>query len=261
MVAGGGIAGMEAARVAALRGHRVTLCEKTDELGGHLIEAAIPDFKDDEKRLIRWYKIELSDLNVEINLNTEVTPDIIQEKKIDAIIIATGSRPVIPEISGIGKDKVVTATDLLRGKKKAGENVVISGGGLIGCETALWLARQGRNVTIVEMAEDILSAGPPLCHANSLMLLDLLKFHKIDILTNAGLSEVTEDGVVVTDKGCSKNRLSVDTVVIATGLESDQELYRSLTAGIPNLYLIGDARQPRNIMNCIWDAYEIARNI
>lgn len=261
MVIGGGIAGMEAARVVALRGHRVTLYEKTDKLGGHLIEAAIPDFKDDEERLLGWYKTELSDLNVKINLNTEVTPDIVQEKKIDAVIIATGSRPVMPDISGIGKDSVVTATDLLLGKKKAGENVVIAGGGLIGCETALWLARQGKNVTIVEMAEDILLAGPQLCHANSLMILDLLKFHKINILTNAGLSEITEDGVVVTDKSCSKNRLSVDTVVIATGLKSDQELYRSIAATVPNLYVIGDARQPRNIMNCIWDAYEIARNI
>ncbi len=261
MVIGGGIAGMEAARVAALRGHRVTLYEKTDKLGGHLIESAIPDFKDDGKRLLGWYKKELSDLNVEINLNTEVSPDIIQEKKMDAVIIATGSKPVLPDISGIGKDSVVTATDLLLGKKKAGENVAVAGGGLIGCETALWLARQGKNVTIVEMAEDILLAGPPLCHANSLMILDLLKFHKINILTNASLSEVTEDGVVVTDKGRSKNRLLVDTVVIATGLKSDQELYRSLTAGVPNLYLIGDARQPRNIMSCIWDAYEIGRNI
>jgi len=261
MVVGGGIAGMEAARVAALRGHRVRLREKTDRLGGHLIEAAVPDFKDDEKRLLEWYKTELSDLNVEINLNTEVTPDIIQEKNIDAVIIATGSRPVIPDISGTGKDSVATAADLLLGKKDAGENVVVAGGGLIGCETALWLAGQGRNVTIVEMAEDILSAGPPLCHANSLMLLDLLKFHKVKTLTGAAIQEITDNGVMVIDKNFIKNRLPADTVVIAAGLESDRELYRPLTAGIPDLYVIGDARQPLNIMNCIWDACEIARNI
>lgn len=261
MVVGGGIAGMEAARVLALRGHRVALCEKTDRLGGHLIEASIPDFKDDEKRLLEWYKTELDDMKVEINLNTEVTSDLIQEKKIDAIIIATGSTPIVPDIPGMEMVKVVAAGDLLLGKKKAGKKVVILGGGLIGCETAIWLARQDREVTIVEMADGILLAGPPLCHANSLMILDLLKFHKIAVLTGTNLSKVTKDGVVVIDKSGTESSLPADTVVIAMGLRSNSELYRSVAARIHNVYVIGDAKQPRNIMNCIWDAYEIARCI
>jgi 2-enoate reductase len=261
MVIGGGIAGMEAARIAALRKHKVTLYEKSDKLGGHLIEASVPPFKEDEVRLLDWYKTELDELGVGINLSTEVSTDLVMETKPDVVIVATGSKPCIPDITGIQKEKVTTATDLLLGKKKAGGSVIIIGGGLVGCETAVWLAGQAKKVTIVEMLGDLMQAGNPVPWPNELMLRDLLKFHKVNVLTDTSVLEVTNDGVVLIDNCFRKSILSVDTVVLAAGLQSDQGLYRSLSGKIPNLYLIGDARQAQNIMYAIWDANELARNI
>ena len=261
MVIGGGVAGMEAARVAALRKHKVTLYEKSDKLGGHVIEASAPSFKEDEVRLLDWYKTELNELGVDINLGKAVSPELVHEEKPDVVIVATGSKPCIPNVPGIEKEKVTTAGDLLLGKKKAGESVVIIGGGLVGCETALWLVQKGKKVTIVEMLSSLLRAGRPVPRPNRMMLLDLLKFHKVNVLTNTSLVEVTDDGAVVIDRSSHKKTLPADIVVLCVGLKSDQELYRSLMDKIPNLYLIGDAREAYNIMNAIWDAFEVARNI
>src|SRR4030042_470661 len=149
MVIGGGIAGMEAARVAAIRGHSVTLYEKNDRLGGHVLTASVPSFKKDEARLLDWYKTELDERKVKINLGKKATAELIQKEKPDVVIIATGSKSLIPDVPRINKEKVTTAIDLLLGKKKAGKVVVIVGGGLIGCETALWLAQPGKKGTMV----------------------------------------------------------------------------------------------------------------
>lgn len=260
MVIGGGVAGMEAARVAALRGHQVALYEKSEKLGGHVIEASVPAFKKGERQLLDWYEAELNELRVEISLNKEVSPALVQEKKPDCVIIATGSKPIILDVPGINKDKVTTATGLLLGRKKPGESVIIVGGGLVGCETALWLAQQGKKVTIVEMLSELMVAGLPVPHSNRMMLLDLLKFHKVGMSTNTKFLGVSGDDIVVENKS-HRRMLSADTVVMAIGLEPEQELYRSIAGRVPNLYLIGDARRPQNIMYAIWDAYEVARNV
>lgn len=260
MVIGGGVAGMEAARVAAIRGHTVTLYEKNDKLGGHVLTASVPSFKKDEAALLDWYKTELRELKVKINLGKKVSPELLQKEKPDAVIIATGSKPVIPDVPGINKDKVTTAIDLLLGKKKAGKVVVVVGGGLIGCETALWLAQQGRQVTIVEALKGLMQSGSRVPRPNMMMLRDLLKFHKVDVLTDTCLLEVTDDGVTV-DKSSEKMTLPADTVVIAVGLCPDRELYSSLKDSVPNLHLVGDAVEARNIMHAIWDAYEVSRKI
>jgi 2-enoate reductase len=183
-----------------------------------------------------------------------------RKEKPEAIIIATGSKPVIPDVPGINNEKVTTAIDLLLGKKKAGKQVVIVGGGLIGCETALWLALQGKQVTIVEALKGLMQSGSPVPRPNMMMLRDLLKFHKVNVLTDTCLLEVTDDGVTVA-KSSEKTKLPADTVVIAVGLCPDQELYSSLKDNVPNLHLVGDAVDARNIMHAIWDAYEVARKI
>ncbi len=261
MCIGGGVAGLETARVAAIRGHKVTLYEKSNNLGGHLIEVSVPKFKEDYKRLLDWYKIQLKKLNVDIKLNTEVTFDLIKKEKPDVTIIATGSKPIIPVIPGIEKDKVATATDVLLGNKEVGEKVVVVGGGLVGCETALWLAQQGKKVTIVEMLNDLMIAGLPVPHANRIMLIDLLKFNKVEVITNHSLMEVTDEGVSLIDKNFKKMSVPADNVVLAIGLKPNKELYDNLVGKVPNLYLIGDARDVRNVMYSIWDAYELARVI
>lgn len=137
LVAGGGVAGMEAARVAAVMGHKVTLYEKGKSLGGHLIEASVPDFKEDLRRLNNWHKAQLRKLGVEIKLETEVTPELVERENSDEVFVATGSNSIKPDVPGIERSNVVTAMDFLLGRKKAGDSAVVIGGGLIGCETAL----------------------------------------------------------------------------------------------------------------------------
>jgi len=262
MVIGGGISGMEAARVAKVRGHKVVLYEKSDQLGGHLIEASVPAFKKDELRLLNWYKNELENLRVAVHLNAEVTSDLIYEKKPDVLIVSTGSKPIVIDSPGVTKENfVITVIDLLLDKKKAGETVVVIGGGRVGCETAIWLAKQGKKVTVVEKLDELMSVDPPVPRMNKMMLADLLNFHEVNVLTNTSLLEVKNNEVVVIHKSLSRKSLKADTVVLAVGLIPNQDLYRELKGKIHNIYLIGDSRQTRNIMGAIWDAYEVARSI
>jgi 2-enoate reductase len=261
MVIGGGAAGMEAARVASLRGHDVTLYEKGTSLGGHLLEASVPGFKKELGWLLNWYRLELKKLGLTIKLNAEVNPDLVEQEKPDVVIIATGSKAVLPQIPGLEKEKVATAIDLLLGKKKAGEKVFVLGGGLIGCETALWLAQQGKKVTIGEVLNDLMIAGIPVQHMNRMMLINLLKFHKVEVLVSTSLLEVTEDGVLLSEPGSGKKSVKADTVVVAVGLSPDQELYNSLRSKTQEIHLIGDSRQAQNVMGSIWDAFVVANSL
>ncbi len=261
MVVGGGPAGLEAARVASLRGHRVVLCEKANSLGGHLVEASVPDFKKDLARLLEWYERELGNLDLEIRTGVEVDAEVVKKEKPEITIIATGSLPIIPDIAGMKNEKVSTAIDLFLGKKKAREKVLVLGGGLIGCETGLWLAQQGKKVTIIEVLNDLLTAGIPVQHMNRLMLLDLLKFYRVEVFTNTSLSEITGNGNLLLNRNGQTMDFSADSIVVAVGLKSDQKLYRSLRGQNSNLFPIGDSRKSQNIMSAIWDAYEVARMI
>lgn len=262
MVIGGGVAGMEAARVSTIRGHKVTLYERSDKLGGHLIEASVPEFKNDVERLLKWYENELKELKVNIKLDTEVMPKMVLDNKDDVVIVATGSSPLIPAIDGIDSKNVITAIDALLGSKPVGNNVLVVGGGLIGCETALWLADHGKSVMIVDALGDLMIAGLPICHANRTMLIDLLKYKKVNILANTSLDRISDNEVVIIDKNFNKKTISsVDTVILATGLKPNNDFYKSLIGKIPNIYAIGDARKPQNIMYSIWDAYELCREL
>ena len=256
LIAGGGIAGMEAARIAAIRGSKVTLYEKSDKLGGHVIAGSVPDFKLDDRRLLDWYKFQLKKLGVEIKLQVEVTPELTKEEQPDKVIIATGSAPIIPGIPGIDKPKVATCIDLLLGTKEAGERVVVIGGGLVGSETALWLAQQGRKVVVVETLPNMATG---LHHANRLMLLDMLKDRKVECLTNTSLAEVVDDGVIVIDNNDKRKTIPCDTVALAVGLTPRRELYQAVKNEIAELYLVGDCKEPRKIMDAIWDGFDAAR--
>jgi 2-enoate reductase len=261
MVIGGGVAGMEAGRVAALRGHKVAIYEKSDKLGGHVIEAAIMPFKADEEKLLNWYKTELVDLKVEVHLRAEVNSRFVHEKNPDVVIVATGSKEIRLNVPGADKKITVTACDFLAGKRQVREEAIVIGGGQVGCEIALWLAQQNKKITVVEKLNDLLIGGRPIPWMNRRMLLDLLKFHKVDVMTNFSLLEVTGDGVVVINKDFRRDTLHADTVISAVGLEPEQEIYRSLKGHLASLYLIGDAREAKSIMNAIWDGYEVARTI
>jgi len=196
-----------------------------------------------------------------VKLNTTVTLDLLREEAPDVVIVATGSSPRDLNVPGVDKNNVVKAEDLLLGKGKAGQNVLVVGGGLVGCETALWLAQQGKSVTIVEMLDELMSAGMPLCHANKQMLLDLLCFHNVKAITGTTVAEVTSKGAVLIDKNFRKTELEADTIVVAIGLKAENKLYDSVRKEFPNSYLIGDAMKVRNFMFTIWDAFEVGRHI
>ncbi|GAB6137464.1 FAD-dependent oxidoreductase [Halanaerobaculum tunisiense] len=260
-IIGGGLAGLEAARVCASKGHQVTLYEQNKQLGGHVIAASAMEFKESEHRLLDWYETQLDKLDVEINLNQEITAEDELEDKADEVIVANGSEYIKPDIPGIEKEKVITATEALVEETELAEPIAIIGGGLVGCETALALSKQGKDVMVIEQKDGLMQSGIKVPHANKEMLLDLLANSSVDIITNKSLFEVTDQGAVVIDDSFKQESLKAQTIVLACGLDSKKELYRELKSDIANLHLIGDALKAENIMATIWDAYEVARHI
>jgi 2-enoate reductase len=258
MVVGGGVAGMEAARVAALRGHVVALYEKSDRLGGVVIPGGVPDFKDDEHALIRWYERELRELKVPLTFNTEATEDLITRAMPDVLILATGSKPKMLPLAN--EPHVYTAEDVLNGAKPADDKTVVIGGGLVGCELALWLADQGKTTTVVEIAPKILAEAGPLCHANSAMLKELMEFKAVKVMTSSTVEHRVDGGYVV-KTGAKETFVKADSAILAIGYDSERRLYDKVRNTVPEAYLFGDARRVQNIMYAIWDAYEVARAI
>lgn len=259
LVVGGGIAGLEVARVCAERGHRVILCEKSDQLGGNLIPGGIPDFKRYDRVLVRWYERQLELLGVTVKLKCEVTDTTAMSFEPDIVVTATGSSPISIAIEG--PKEIFTASDVLLGEMKAGKNIIIIGGGLVGCETALWLAQQGRNVTVIEVLPYILG-GPHggLPHMNHFMLEDLIAYHGIKIMTSAKVLKSDESGLLVSTKA-GEIHVAADSVISAVGYRSDDRLYQTLSDLEIPVHNIGDSRTVHNIMYSIWDAYELARRL
>ena len=260
MVIGGGIAGLEVARAALERGHRVTVYEKSEALGGHVIAGSVPPFKTETAALLEWYRTELDTLGAEVHLNSPVTPNMVRDATPDVVVVATGSEPIIPNVPGIESGHVMNEIEFLMGQKPVGDCVTIVGGGLVGCEAALWAAQNGKQVTIIEQLDELMSAGiyvPPM----NKMMLDLLKFHGVRIITGLTLTGVDAGGVTLMDRAFNSTRVDCDSVIIAVGFRANRTMYDELLGATPNLYLIGDAREPRNIRGAIWDGYEVARGI
>jgi len=236
LIVGGGVAGCEAARVSALRGHNVVLIEKSERLGGNLIPAGAPDFKEDDLALVKWYELELEKLGVKIDFKTCATVETVKKYEADIVIIATGSRP--RKLSIEGPKKVFTAEEVLLKKEDAGQSTIIIGGGLVGCETALWLKDQGKDVTIVEMMDDILKVGGPLCHANHDMLKDLVEFKKINVKCGAKISKSIEEGFVIEVDG-KEEIIKSDSAILAIGYNSEKSLYDKIKFLHPGVRMIG----------------------
>jgi len=260
LVVGGGIAGMEAARTAALRGHTVALFEKSQALGGHVIAGSVPGFKNDVGALLKWYRQQIKQLEVDVKLESEATEESVLQEKADAVVVATGSTPFIPELPGADKPWVATCTDVLLGRTEVGRRVIVVGGGMVGCETALWLAGQDREVTIVELLPKLMANGIPVPPMNLRMLEDMLVLNKIRLFTGYGAREIKDNGLVIDGNGEQK-LLETDSIVLAVGLVPDDALYRKLSRRLPRVYPLGDCREPRNIMGAIWDGYEVGRMV
>ncbi|WP_312737053.1 oxidoreductase [Atlantibacter hermannii] len=258
VVVGGGVAGMEAARVAAIRGHRVSLYEKSGALGGVVIPGGMPPFKSDDRDLLKWYQHALSETDVQITLNHEITREDICAIQPDAVIIATGSTPVIPPIKGHGSIPTYCASEVLMQTELAGPRVAIVGAGLVGAELGLWLKRLGRTVILIEASDKILGGGMPVMNAD--MLTDLLHYEYVEIHRETRVTEITPRGIrIVGPEG--ERDVNVDTVVYAVGYRSENRLWNEIKADGIESYLLGDAKRVNNIMYAIWDAFEIARNL
>ncbi len=258
MVVGGGAAGCEAARVLAVRGHKPELFEKGDRLGGNLIPGGAPDFKEDDLALAHWYEVQLQNLKVPVHFHTCVDRDMVMAGNYDAVIIAAGSRP---KVFSLGDDeRVYPAAQVLTGEKDCGDTTVVVGGGLVGCESALWLAEQGKNVTIVEALDRLMAVNGPLCHANKDMLERLLPYHGVKAITSARVTGY-RGGILHASCGGKEREIACDSVILAVGYQEEDSLYRQLEFDVPELYLLGDARKVSNIMYAIWDAFEVANHI
>ena len=260
VVIGGGVAGMEAARTSALRGYAVTLFEKGDHLGGHIVEAGAHDFKKEIARLNAWYKRELDRLGVKVELNHEPCINCVKKQSPDAVILATGTTPAMPPIPGL--EKAVTSLDAINQPEKLGKTVVIIGGGLVGCEIALDAANRGKDVTVVEALDDIMAAGgADAPYPNKQMIGDLFESKNVTVLTGTKLSEVTDEGAVVTAPDGDSRLLKADTVISAMGFKPAANLKDDLAALNVPVCEVGDATGAGTIMKAIWDAYDAANSL
>ena len=258
LVIGGGVAGCEAARVLAERGHKPEIMERSGHLGGNLLAAGAPPFKEDDIALVHWYENEMQRLNVPVHFNTAVDPDSALYEEYDAVIVATGATP---KKFPLGENApVYTATDALLGKTPIGERVTVVGGGLVGCETALWLAQEGKCVTIVEALDRLMAVNKPLCHANSEMLERLLPFHGVETLVSSSVQKY-EGGKIFVKTPQGEQQLDCDTVILSVGFREDRGVFDAWETSAREIYLLGDAKKVANIMYAVWDAFEVANHI
>ncbi len=243
---------MQAAIVATRRGHKVTLFEKDAKLGGQLNIAALPPFKGDIFPWINYLVNQVKKAEVEVKLNTDATAEIITKGNPDAIVIATGGIPAMPDTPGIDKPNVITAQDVLSGKVKAGQNVVIIGGGMVGCETGHYLAEQRKTVTIIEVLGRMAS---DMFFMTRRRLMDGLRSKKVTLLASATCEEIREGSVLINTAEGKKETIPADTVIIAVGYEANDRLYKALEGKVPEIYCIGNSAKPRRIFEAVNEGY------
>ena len=250
-VIGGGIGGMEAAIVCAKRGHKVTLFEKTDTLGGVFIAAAAPSYKEKDRDLIAWYNREIRKYPIDIHLNAEVKD--VSTLAADEVIIATGAIPNRLPVKGA--DKAVEAIDFLLGNKEVGDKVVIVGGGLTGCEIAYELYLQGKQPTIIEMKNDLI-VSDKICLANTSFLRDFFAANKVPVHLETGVTEIREDGVTAVDKDGNAFDIEADSVVVSIGYKPAPVAKKSA-----HVHIVGDASKVGSLRTVIWQAWDVAMKL
>jgi 2,4-dienoyl-CoA reductase (NADPH2) len=287
LVLGGGAAGMEAARVAADRGHQVTLWEKSDRLGGQLLLAgAVPD-RADLLNLVEYLKESLVALGVEVVLNKDASLEEVKSFAPGVVVVATGARPVIPSIPGVKLGHVVDGWDVLGGQVELGRRVVIIGGGAVGCELGLYVARMGaidadtvrflllneaepvetirdlanrgaKEVVILEMDK---VAGKGLGLSTRWIVLQDLARMGVKIHTSTAARAIVPGGVSISRPDGQQDVLPADTVVIAVGANSENRLYEELKTVFPAVRLAGDASRPRTALEAIREGFDIGSSI
>ena len=252
VVVGGGVGGMEAARVAALKGHKVTLLEKTNALGGQVIAASAPSFKTRLQMLLEYYKVQMDKLGVDVRLGYEVNADTPELKDADKIIVAVGAHGFVPPIAGADNGKVIEVIDAHTGEpSRIGRRVVVCGGGPSGCDCAIELAMEGKEVTIVEMVDRIYPTGTL---DNRTSVLRRVKEENIEIMTGTKVLEFTEEGVKV-EKNGEEKLIPADTCIAAFGTRPNTGAAKAIMDKYVNAQMIGDCRKIGQIGEAVQAGY------
>jgi 2,4-dienoyl-CoA reductase-like NADH-dependent reductase (Old Yellow Enzyme family)/thioredoxin reductase len=254
MVVGGGPAGLEAARVAAARGHRVTLYERGKHLGGQLHLAALPPHKEGFLDAIRYMELMARRAGVDIRTSAEATPELIRSESPDTVVLATGGVPLLVDLPGLDLATWTLSTDVLDGVSKVEtESALVIGGGLVGLETADYLASQGKHITLVEMLDEVGSDMDPLAKT---MITKRLTQHGATVYTKTKIVGLTEDSVLAQQED-QQLSLPYETVVVAVGVRANKELPEALAGSELELHIIGDAAEPRKAIDAIREGFEV----
>ncbi|MDF1590980.1 MAG: NAD(P)/FAD-dependent oxidoreductase [Desulfobacterales bacterium] len=250
LVIGSGPGGLNAARIAAKRGHEVHLFEKKEAIGGKLIVGSVPGFKKEISNLIKFLIKQNRMAGVKFHLNCEATPDVIRAASPDVVILATGAMPLLPQIEGVDRKMVVCVDDIQNGRQPDWVNTVIVGGGASGCETALYLAELGCNVTIVEMLSEM---AVNLETITRKVILKKLEENKVTMLTGAKLVRILDNGVQISGNEGTETSIAADRVVMAMGNRPDNRLYQQLALSGYEVHRVGDCIEPRSIKQAIYE--------
>ena len=259
MVIGGGPGGLYAAFTAAQRGHAVTLYEKGDILGGNMRLAAYPPGKGDITNMVRSYIAKCEEYGVKMVMNTEVTPAMVAEAKPDAVIVATGSNPLVLPIPGINDTGVIHAGDLLDGKAAVGKKVLVVGGGMVGCEVADFLGELGHEVTVIELRDQL---GPDVIPEHRKFLMKDFDTYKVQGVTGAKVAQFFTDGVSYTLADGTEGRLEgFDNVVLAMGYRNNDTISEEIKKIVAETYVIGDAVKARKALDATAEGLNAALEI
>lgn len=260
VIIGGGPAGMESARVASLRGHKVTLFESSDSLGGQLKIATIPEHKKEMIRFLDFLKNEMSRLDVDIKLNTTVDAGTVKNLNPDKVIVATGATPHKLSVPGADKPHVITAWESLEDFNNTGDRIVVVGGGAVGIETAEYIAGKGKDVTLIEMTDKVGADESPTILP---MIMELLDRHGVKILKNHTLKEVTNKSIKAEIENGDIVEIDSDTVIMATGAVPEKKFAKELRESGLDVCCVGDCASdmPRLLSDAVHEGYEAVINL
>jgi NADPH-dependent 2,4-dienoyl-CoA reductase/sulfur reductase-like enzyme len=254
---GGGPAGLEAARTLAERGHNAVLFEKDSQLGGTLRAAGLAPFKSDLKKYLDWsIRMTTRNKNIRLRLSTEATPELIAKEEPDALILAIGNKPIIPSTTCQDESRVIPAHEIENRKTQAGDNILIVGAGLTGCEIALQYLQHGKKVTLIDALprEEIGSGSSPI---NAYAIFNMLEELNVDLRCRTKLIDVTEDYSVVVRNGKEEELIS-DTVILSLGTRVNTEAIVHLRTAVKECYVVGDGNGRQGLWNATTSAFDAA---